>query len=296
VSWDGAWTNQLLNLLILSAAQSGFSGLFVYSPAPGPGNLVASFSAVAGTDRPFGNTYPAGLVIGVNTSTQLQLISSSGAGILNFLANTTSITNGFLLGEGGIPSTIVLQGPFDGTAGWNDYIQQLIASSNGSSTPAFLQLGYVDANGVTHGYLVESPAGLVISAGSILAVTPGTGTSPANPATQETWHTMPAFNANFSHGSPVPAYKLNPDNTVSLTGQVNVTAGTTSGTVVTLPTAAYFPQSVKTFPIPISAGTPAAAGSARVNIGTIGNIVLAGGPTVNAYIFSLDGMRYPLDY
>jgi hypothetical protein len=38
----------------------GFSGVFVYSPSPGPGKLVASIAAAGGTD-PYGNTYPAGI-------------------------------------------------------------------------------------------------------------------------------------------------------------------------------------------------------------------------------------------
>jgi len=50
------WTNQLVSLILLSAQQAGFSGLFVYSPAPGPGNLIASIAAQAGTD-PYGNAY-----------------------------------------------------------------------------------------------------------------------------------------------------------------------------------------------------------------------------------------------
>jgi hypothetical protein len=39
---------------------TGFSGVFVYSPAPGAGNLIASVAALAGTD-PYGNKYPSGI-------------------------------------------------------------------------------------------------------------------------------------------------------------------------------------------------------------------------------------------
>jgi hypothetical protein len=39
------------------------AGIFVYSPAVGAGNLVASLTAASGTD-PFGNFYPAGLNVG----------------------------------------------------------------------------------------------------------------------------------------------------------------------------------------------------------------------------------------
>jgi hypothetical protein len=72
-----AWTNQLLNLIILSAAQSGFSGFFVYSPAPGPGNLIGSWAAAAGTD-PYGNAYPAGLSVEVGNFTGIDLFLYNG--------------------------------------------------------------------------------------------------------------------------------------------------------------------------------------------------------------------------
>jgi hypothetical protein len=55
-----AWTNQIVSLIILSAALEGFSGLFSYSPAVGAGNLAASIAPVAGED-PYGDQYLAGL-------------------------------------------------------------------------------------------------------------------------------------------------------------------------------------------------------------------------------------------
>jgi hypothetical protein len=72
-----AWTNQLLNLIVLSAAQQGFSGFFVYSPAPGPGNLIGSWAAAAGTD-PYGNAYPAGLSVEVGALTGTNLFLYNG--------------------------------------------------------------------------------------------------------------------------------------------------------------------------------------------------------------------------
>src|SRR5271165_675153 len=50
---------------IVAALQAGntiinANGLFVYSPSPGPGNLVVSAAGVAGTDN-YGNAYPVGL-------------------------------------------------------------------------------------------------------------------------------------------------------------------------------------------------------------------------------------------
>lgn len=53
------WNNQAVSLMILTEEDGGFSGLFGYSPAEGPGNLISSDAAVAGLD-PYGNAYLAG--------------------------------------------------------------------------------------------------------------------------------------------------------------------------------------------------------------------------------------------
>jgi hypothetical protein len=53
------WNNQVVQLLVISEAATGYSGIFIYTPAPGPGNLLISIASVAGTD-PYGNYYPAG--------------------------------------------------------------------------------------------------------------------------------------------------------------------------------------------------------------------------------------------
>ncbi len=42
------------------------SGIFVYSPSPGAGNLIGSWAAQAGTDQ-YGNAYPQGLNVSVGT-------------------------------------------------------------------------------------------------------------------------------------------------------------------------------------------------------------------------------------
>jgi hypothetical protein len=126
---------------------------------------------------------------------------------------------------------------------------------------------------------------------ALVAAQPGSLTFAA-----ETWHAMPALNTHFSNGSPAPAYKLNIDNTVSFAGDVTVTTGTTSGTVVTLPTSFYFPITTKKFAVPISAGTPATAANVQVTVDTSGNIILSAGPTGAGYSFALDVVRYPIDY
>jgi len=54
------WENENVFPLVIITAGGGFTGLFVYSPGPGAGNLVASIAAQSGTD-PYGNSYRAGI-------------------------------------------------------------------------------------------------------------------------------------------------------------------------------------------------------------------------------------------
>jgi hypothetical protein len=72
-----AWTNQLINLLII-AAQSGFSGVFVYNPAPGTGNLIASVASAAGTD-PYSNSYEEGIAAYENVAGNIYAIQMGQA-------------------------------------------------------------------------------------------------------------------------------------------------------------------------------------------------------------------------
>lgn len=48
------------HLIIIFSAAGALSGIFVYNPTPGPGNLIVSIAAAAGTD-PYGNSYPEGI-------------------------------------------------------------------------------------------------------------------------------------------------------------------------------------------------------------------------------------------
>ena len=75
------WGSNVFPLLIVTSS-GGFTGLFVYSPAPGAGNLIASTAAQPGTD-PYGNAYLSGeAVYGTiaGTSYAIQLGWTSGIG------------------------------------------------------------------------------------------------------------------------------------------------------------------------------------------------------------------------
>jgi hypothetical protein len=75
-SWAGGWDEPGVLSIVLIAAGTPGSGLFVYSAAPAAGNLIESIAATGGTDL-FGNTYLAGHVtygpgpVGQRAATQL---------------------------------------------------------------------------------------------------------------------------------------------------------------------------------------------------------------------------------
>lgn len=275
------------------------SGLFFYSGTPASGNLI--LSVVPGTvsvNDPFGNSAPPGFAAGSSANAQIQMVSSGGIGQLQFQSdNTNHYSNGFLECGiiGGNASQVNLSGPSKNAVSHADHLFIELNSSDGTGS-ANIGFIYDDSNGVTSQPAYVDWSGFNIQMGSIVAVAPGTGTSATNAAAQETWHTMAAFSTGYSHGTPVPAYKLMPDRTVSFTGQVSVVFGTAGGNFVTLPSA-YWPQSQKVVAVPIGSGTPATSGTARVTVNTNGTVSFNSVPSGSgSYTFWLDNIRYPLDY
>jgi hypothetical protein len=71
-------------------------GVFVYSPAPGTGNLIASIAGQSGTDA-FGNAYPAGITSfgtsGFDTTLE--------AAVLSFTDGASTISDGYVQATGG---------------------------------------------------------------------------------------------------------------------------------------------------------------------------------------------------
>lgn len=86
------WQNNIFPLLIVNAS-GGFTGLFVYSPRPGPGNLIAAIAGAAGTD-PYGNAYSPVFEAGAIGTNFLQIdqfgdLLLSSAGNVNLVLNPT---------------------------------------------------------------------------------------------------------------------------------------------------------------------------------------------------------------
>lgn len=199
---EGAWSNQLVNLIILAAQSLGFSGFFVYNPAPGAGNLVLSITGAAGTD-PYANPYPTGLTVGKASQTQIQLFSSpAGVGVLRFLLNNAGFTNGQILSGvvSGPPNfgSVTLNGPANTAAGFTDFVGLLFNSSDGVSSFANASFEYNDIASAVHTYMSVDGSGVNVTTGSIAGIAPGTGTNQSTPAVRGTWQTLSLSNASGS--------------------------------------------------------------------------------------------------
>jgi len=134
------WGGNQVTLLIIDAS-GAFTGLFVYSPVPGPGNLIFSIAAAAGTD-PYGNAYlPTATSYIPSTGQTLQI---NGAGIQFFDSSTT--LEGFLselkaIGTSGVPS-IVIQSPSNNAGVSNNAsLVAALGESQDGTNPARILLG-----------------------------------------------------------------------------------------------------------------------------------------------------------
>ena len=83
-----AWSNQVVNLIILTEQATGFSGLFAYAPTADAGNLVQSITAADGTDA-YGNAYIAGTATYTNDGSFWSAVVIAD-GVINWYKATTS--------------------------------------------------------------------------------------------------------------------------------------------------------------------------------------------------------------
>ena len=144
-------------------------GIFIYAPAPGLHNLIASIAAVAGTDQ-YGNSYPGGFSGELQTN-EIQFLS---AGVVVGQLAPVTLSGGLVLD--------LLNLPFNSTAGTAANPSVLSTDSWHPMTP--LLNGWANAAGnVTAQYrLVASPPNSVEAIGALAA----------NAATAATFFTLPA--------------------------------------------------------------------------------------------------------
>ena len=263
------------------------SGFFLYSGTPANGNLIMCWAVTSGTDQ-FGNAYPAGITIGNNVNPQVNMQSSGGTGILQFLMNNASYTAMIIRA---ITGQVAFGGAANTASGHTDSVQtQYNASNGGAGVSANYEMIYVDISGGAHFYLTLSDAGVSVPAGSINAVAPGTGTL-TNPASSEVKHQASLINGWQGSGAQQNGlwYWLTAENEVSITADIINPGNVFANSICAVLPAAYRPP--QNLNLAGVTQNPAAA-SPWLFVDTSGNVQVTGMPNPADEIFI--NVRYPL--
>lgn len=199
-----SWSNTTTDLIILIES-GGFSGLFAYAPAPGPGNLVLSATAHAGED-PYGNAYLAGLT----TYASGNILNMFGA----FLTGGENQTSSLLLQDANFALTSgdnaldTVQAVLSGTA---------VPSGSNPFISAAASSGFCDSY-ATGAFLKAPPPG----------ITPYTWQAPAY---DTNWASSTVFNG--TSGNKPLRYHLGNEDTVVIEGAFAAGASAPGNTVYT---------------------------------------------------------------
>lgn len=301
-----AWSNQLVSLIILSLP-GGYTGLFGYQPAPGPGNLVISITAQAGTD-PFGNPYPAGIQVGPASGPQVEITGGNPATV-SFPINDPAITSqpvlfGFETTPGPAQwAGLAVQGAGINLAGHRDIVSiGMNSPSKDGSSSANGEIDFRNDAGAGTIMAVWDNNGFAIRrCPQITATDPSVVATSVSPAIAETWHDMRPLSNSFVGtiaGRYPPQYRKVADGTIQIAGFIQCpnAANPNSITFANLP-AAYRPTAnsgekwvvgMETSVVPVAIPF--------CQIDTSGNLQLHNFPatSMNNNIIPIGGM-YPLD-
>lgn len=253
------WTNTAGGVLqattVIITAPTPGAGLFVYSGTPGPGTLIASIAATAGTD-PYGNPFPQGFA-SITPTRQITInngqiilhsagsvidasvnVSGSGAGLLQINSNTTAAAPDF--------SELVL-------------------------TPA----AHPTTTGSAPSVTVTAPTNTGAVADLRVTGTVIKGSTPT------TWQT-PAYNAGWAGDSAVGGtfqplqYRFDAFDNVVFDGVMHTTSATPNAVAFTLP-AAYRPAKAHRFVSMSNAGGTLVV--VFVNVLATGDVTVTANPT-----------------
>lgn len=235
-------------------------GLFVYSPTPGAGNLVASIAAAAGTDL-YTNAYLPGVVSYSKFGPPVVAVQIA-SGLLSYYSATT---------QAGPWSGVIADIETDGVA-------DMVMGANGvirSATKVLLSVASVP---VTNARL-EVQSGQVAAEAAYVATADVANFPLAAPSGVETWHLITPQNSWADSGLG-PNFQCrivtSPPNSVEIIG--DLTAGTlTNGTVIgALPSSHYFPASNQQLMLVWPGTPPTSPGAGRFFVSTAGNIEAEG--------------------
>jgi len=257
------WGNNFFPLLIVSAG-GGFTGLFIYSPGPGNGNLILSEAAAAGTD-PFGNAYRQGLELFGNS--QLLSLTTKDA-------------------AEGAPGTLLVG--VSGAGPTRQLITQLFSPTPSGQQNATLQLTSTSVDGTIAASSILNRA--LTAVGGVWALAGvASGTQPAG---AEPWNDLGALGAHYT--VVLGRYRMRAENEVEI--DIKVVGDGLQATSVTfantLP-AAYRPATTHDS-LPMGTTRQVTAGDIwpRLTVDTAGNVTVINQGTANTFATCL---RIPLD-
>ena len=256
---EGAWSNQVRSRVIIAGPPPA-SGLYVYSPSIGKNNLVETVGITTGGKDPSGNVVLAGNTQYMNQAGTYYALQEAG-------------------GAGSVP-----------------LVRWLVSSGDQTGTYSTLFIvGLVTSAGLN---------GIDLGSAALFANPPQCFSAPLfarNPVTPasgaETWHAATPAGSWANITGAALEYRLMPDNTVEVHGQLTIPAGVTgpSNTITTLP-AAYRPPN-RNEPVYLVENLAASPFTGTIHHGLVrtatGNLDIFGaataGNTLNVQI------RYPLD-
>ena len=225
------WTEQIPNLVVIEASSSGFTGFFVYDPAPGTGNLLASIAPPGlGTD-PYGNPLVGSGFTAYDAlgSGETRLIFVGPRAISLRTGDPSEATHA-RVGDNIQGGLLQLEMISPSTTGAADTVELDLNSNNGAGSSVAQGVAvYNDTAATGHTYASWDASGFNIAAGTVNGVTPGTGTL-GTPATAETWHSLGSPSAT-GYTSNIGQYRLLPDGDTEI--DVQLTAGGGGGTAGT---------------------------------------------------------------
>lgn len=282
---------------------TGASGeILGYTGTPAAGNLIFAVSPVAGNDG-LGNSYDQGITI-TNGSSSVVISETGGSPIVYLVSGRSQIVNS---------SAIQAMGQGSGTSGFDqiDYsgaedntqldtvgFSMTSSSSDGTALP-LIKWVYKDPSGTFHQLMELNLAGVVVSGGSLYAVTPGTGTSRTNVATAETWHNM-VLTSSFTTNAQdqAPRYRLE-----GIGGGVcridgvayTVNASTASGTTIATLPVGYRPTIRKRGVGITNYSGYTTPGGALFQVLPTGAVVTAAASTAAGNQLVFDGFSFPVD-
>lgn len=223
------WTAQYFTQIIIVGAQSG---IFIYSPTPGAGNLIGSWAAMAGTDQ-FGNAYPEGINVEQGTisgtTTMFFYNPTPAAGNLYYSLTESTGTDAF--GNAYLAGQTFYGQPVAGTwiavnSGINSSAQGILYYTATSSAGPWSIDSWVRRSGSNTGQLEIGPIIEQLSTG-LLPATPTAGAKYFTPSTTTTPRVM-KLDGEPGYGIGETIYTLPALQTISAGWAVPLAAGGTS--------------------------------------------------------------------